>query len=91
MFWVYVLENPEGRFYVGHTEDLNRRLAEHNDPSRATRKYTRKHGPWHLAWSQHHPDRSSAMRRERQIKSMKSSTWIRQSLLGRASPDQDRD
>jgi len=29
---VYVLVNPEGKTYVGQTADLERRLAEHNDP-----------------------------------------------------------
>ena len=29
-FWTYILENPAGRFYVGHTEDIERRLSEHN-------------------------------------------------------------
>ncbi len=90
-FWVYVVENPTGKFYVGHTDDLQRRLAEHNDPERAKSKYTRKHGPWTLVWSEEHADRSSAMRRERFIKSRKSAAWIRGYLLGRASPDVRRD
>jgi predicted GIY-YIG superfamily endonuclease len=29
-YWVYILENPHGRFYIGHTENLERRLSEHN-------------------------------------------------------------
>jgi len=29
-FWVYVLENPQGRFYIGHTDSLERRLSEPN-------------------------------------------------------------
>ena len=90
-FWVYVLENSQGRFYVGHTDDLGRRLGEHNDPDRAKSKYTRKHGPWRLVWWEEHCGRSSAVRRERFIKSRKSAAWIRQYLLGRASPDVHRD
>ena len=31
MFWVYVLQNPKGRFYIGQTEDLPARLVSHND------------------------------------------------------------
>ena len=30
MFYVYVIENPAGRFYVGQTDDLERRVLEHN-------------------------------------------------------------
>ncbi len=85
MFYVYVLENPQGRFYVGQTDDLDRRLAEHNDPSRGKSRHTAKHGPWRLAWWEEHPDRSSAVRRERQIKAMKSSRWIREHLLSHGS------
>jgi predicted GIY-YIG superfamily endonuclease len=80
-FWVYVLENAAGRLYVGSTDDPDRRLAEHNDPTASRGRYTTKHGPWRLIWSEPHPTRSSAMRRERQIKRMKSARWIRENLL----------
>ena len=30
MFWVYVLQNPNGHFYVGHTDNLRIRVASHN-------------------------------------------------------------
>jgi predicted GIY-YIG superfamily endonuclease len=30
MFWVYVLENPRGKFYVGQTENLAARIEDHN-------------------------------------------------------------
>jgi len=47
MFYVYILENPQGRFYVGQTDDLDRRLAEHNDPTHNASKYTtRNKDPW---------------------------------------------
>ncbi len=91
MYWTYVLENASGRFYVGHTADLSRRLTEHNDSDGSKSKYTRKHGPWQLVWSQELPTRSEAMKRERFIKSRKSATWICKYLLGRASPDVHRD
>ena len=32
MYCVYILQNPSGRFYIGHTDDLERRLGEHNNP-----------------------------------------------------------
>ena len=92
-FWVYILENPSGRFYIGQTDDLARRVTEHNDPNREASKYTKKHaGPWRLVWSEEHNSRSSAMQREKQIKAMKSARWIREELLSQAvdrqsSPD----
>ena len=29
MFWVYVLENPRGKFYVGQTENIAGRVKDH--------------------------------------------------------------
>jgi predicted GIY-YIG superfamily endonuclease len=90
MFWAYILQNPEGRFYIGHTDDLTTRLANHNRTDRIAGKFTRKNGPWELVWSEAHPTRSAAMQRERQIKSMKSARWIRDTLLnGRVPTRQD--
>ena len=80
-FFVYVLENSAGRFYVGQTDDLERRLSQHNDPSADASKYAVKNGPWKLVWSERHDTRAGAMCRERQIKSMKSARWIRENLL----------
>jgi len=31
MFFVYILQNPAGHFYVGHSENPSRRLQSHND------------------------------------------------------------
>ena len=83
MFWVYVLENPNGKFYVGHTGNLMERFKDHNRTDCFDGHYTRKNGPWRLVWSEEHETRSSAMERERQIKRMKSAAWIRKYLLKR--------
>ena len=72
MFWVYVLQNSAGKFYIGHTDDLGARLDSHNRTDRVLGKFTRKNGPWHVVWSEEHPTRAAAMGRERQIKRMKS-------------------
>ena len=69
-FCVYVLRSESsGRFYCGITEDLNRRLRQHNDPgyrgSKTTQRFT---GPWQIVWSEPAPSRAAAMARERAIK-----------------------
>ena len=81
MFCVYVLENPSGRFYVGHTGNLEKRLQDHNRSDCSEGHFTRKNGPWKLVWSEGHKTRSSAVQRERQIKKMKSAKWIRTHLI----------
>ena len=81
MFRVFLLENLHGRFYIGHTDDLETRLHSHNRTDKLRSKITLKNGPWHSVWSEEHTTRASAMARERQIKSMKSARWIRVQLL----------
>jgi len=83
MFWVYILQNNEGKFYIGHTNNLAFRILSHNRSDKILGKFTRKNGPWTLVWSEEHENRSSAMRREKQIKSMKSARWICENLLKR--------
>lgn len=82
-FHAYILQNPAGRFYIGHTDDLDRRLNQHNDSEGKSHlgKYTQKNGPWSLVWSEAHPSRSAAVLREREIKAWKSAARIRSELL----------
>src|SRR6266700_7642658 len=81
MFWVYLLENPLGTFYVGQTANIPKRVKDHNRTDCFEGHFTRKNGPWKLVWSEAHSSRSSAIKRERQIKRMKSAKWIREQLL----------
>ena len=68
MFYVYIIQSLKTRrLYIGHTANLARRLREHN-ASRGGR-YNRQKGPWKLLYNESHPDRSSAVRRERYLKS----------------------
>ena len=39
-----------------------------------------------MRWSEAHPSRAAAVRRERQIKAMKSARWIREQLLNGRVP-----
>ena len=81
MYWVYILQNSKGRFYIGHTDDPPGRLASHNRLDKINGKYTRKNGPWEMVWTESQPSRSAAVVREQEIKSMKSARWIREVLL----------
>jgi predicted GIY-YIG superfamily endonuclease len=79
MFYVYVLQNPQGRLYIGHTEDLDRRIRQHNSPEGKEHlgKYTHKNGPWTLLGFEPLPTRSEAVCREKQLKSWKSPSKVR--------------
>jgi putative endonuclease len=81
-FFVYVLLNPKGETYVGHTDNLPRRLSQHNDPACRLTLHTKRHpGPWKLIHSERFPTRSAAMRRERELKTGKGRDWIRKALF----------
>ncbi|MEX0325820.1 MAG: GIY-YIG nuclease family protein [Puniceicoccaceae bacterium] len=78
-FFVYVLENSKGRLYIGHTDNLQRRLRQHNAPKGKSHlgKYTHKHGPWNLLGHESFPTRSRAMQREKELKAWKSPCRVR--------------
>jgi len=81
-YFAYILLNPAGKSYVGHTSDLPRRLSQHNDPQCRLTLHTKRHnGPWKLIHYERFPTRSEAMRRERELKTGKGRQWIRQVLL----------
>jgi len=81
-FVVYVLLNPEGETYVGQTADIDRRLAQHNNPDCRLTLHTKRHpGPWRLLHSESFSSRSAAMHREKELKSGKGRDWIRRILL----------
>ena len=45
---VYTLLNPERRRYIGITDDVERRLTQHNQ---GVSKWTRGRGPWLVEWT----------------------------------------
>lgn len=65
-YTVYILECHDATLYTGITNHLQKRLQQHHQGKAA--KYTRGRGPFKLVWTEEHPDRASASRREREIK-----------------------
>jgi putative endonuclease len=63
----YVLRSrKDGRLYTGSTNDLQRRLQEHD---RGKNVYARNAGPFDLVYREECPSRLEARRRERYLKS----------------------
>ena len=80
-YHVYILRSPDGRLYIGQTQDLSRRLREHNDSDDRTTLYTKKYpGPWKLIYTEILFSRSDAIRRERQLKGGQGRQWIKEIL-----------
>jgi predicted GIY-YIG superfamily endonuclease len=65
---LYILECADGSWYTGITNNLPRRVLQHNE-GRASR-YTRARLPVHLVYSETCSDRSEALRREYAVKAL---------------------
>ena len=68
-WWVYIVAGSDESLYTGITTDRERRIAEHNDLKKGA-KYTRNRRPVDLVYSEMHPDRSTASKREYEIKKL---------------------
>jgi putative endonuclease len=74
MFTVYILYSKSfDRYYVGYTNDIERRISEHN---RKKHKFTDAGIPWILVHSENFISKKEAMMREKFIKAQKSKQFI---------------
>ena len=67
MFWMYMLRCVDGSFYVGHTDNLEARLAAHEQGVFST-CYTFTRRPVELVFSEAFPTREEALIMERRVK-----------------------
>lgn len=65
-FWVYILRCSDESYYTGHTEDLERRIGEHQQG--AIKCYTSTRLPVSLVFSEEFACREEALAAEQQIK-----------------------
>jgi len=65
MFYVYLLRDIEGKFYIGYTKDLKRRMQEHDDKKVYTSKRMNK--PI-LIYHEAYLNESAAKEREKKLK-----------------------
>jgi len=69
-YWVYILQSQStGRFYCGQSDNIEKRLEQHNDPANTFTKTTSRHkGPWQLVQKIRCSNRTEAIQLERKIK-----------------------
>ena len=83
MYYVYVLQSiGNKRLYIGSSASPDERLASHHAgrvPS------TKSHRPWVRILLEEHPDRDTAVRRERYLKSGWGRSWLRTQLASLVS------
>ncbi len=76
MFTLYILYSEKiDHFYVGYTNNIVRRLKEHNT---VRGKYTDRGIPWELVYTENYETKQEAKNREAEIKAKKSRTYIQQ-------------
>jgi putative endonuclease len=72
-YYLYIVECADETLYTGITTELDRRVDEHNSSDKGA-KYTRNRRPVTLVYTEVFADRSSASRREYEIKKKMSRT-----------------
>lgn len=70
MHYVYIVECCDKTLYTGYAKDVFKRLHEHNH-SKSGAKYTRTRRPVELRYVERFDSRSSACKRESEIKKLK--------------------
>ena len=91
-FWVYILRCADNSYYIGHTDNLEQRIAQHNQ-GYITTCYTYKRRPLELVFSQDFVTREEALASEQQIKgwsrkkkeAMMRGDWAEVSRLAKSS------
>ena len=69
-WYVYIIRASDERLYTGVTTDVERRFNEHGSAGKGAR-FFRGRTPVEVVYTEPHPDRSSAQRRESAIKKLK--------------------
>ena len=64
--WAYILRCADGRYYTGHTDNLEYRIAQHDAGGYC--KFTSRRRPVSLFWSQEFSTHVEALEAERRIK-----------------------
>ena len=78
MFTVYVIVSIEKFVYVGFTNNLERRLKEHNT---GQSQWTKKGTDWKVVYSEEFPIRAEARKREKYLKSHAGKEWLKRRNL----------
>ena len=80
-FFVYILQSrTTEQYYIGHTNDVSRRVAEHNDQTRS--HWAASRGPWKLKHVEKFHTRAKAMQKEKSLKLVKNRGKLSQYIAG---------
>jgi putative endonuclease len=84
-YYVYILRSLKNNsFYKGSTNNLEKRLTEHND---GETKSTTRYVPWKIEWYTTLPTRSEAVLLEKKLKNITSKNRIEEFLKKHQNAD----
>jgi len=82
-WFVYVLKSlKDGKYYIGYTSNLERRLEEHNSGKQRSTKHR---APFELVHYEVFHSKSDAIKREKQLKSYKGGEAFKRLLENRGA------
>lgn len=82
MYFVYLVQCSDRTLYCGITNDLERRVDDHNKGNGRGAKYTSGRRPVKLLYTEKYSTRSAALKREHEIKHMTRDKKMRLILSG---------
>ena len=74
MPYIYILKTSSGRYYIGSTTDLDRRIEQHK--SKKHTHSTKRLGDLELIFKQEYPDLKTARKIESRLKKLKRRDYI---------------
>ncbi|MBI1749590.1 MAG: GIY-YIG nuclease family protein [Acidobacteria bacterium] len=87
-YFLYALRSAKSKqYYIGSTENLDTRFAQHKGILENPSRWTRGRGPWELIFSRLYATRAQAVKAERFLKRMKSRRFIERLLRGERNLD----
>ncbi|MBU4310833.1 GIY-YIG nuclease family protein [bacterium] len=83
MYYVYVIWNEEAKkYYIGQTNNLEKRISQHNNSNSAYSKYTKQYkGLWALVYFEEYLTRKEAKKREKYLKNRSGREFIKNKIL----------
>lgn len=82
-FFIYIMKSDEGRYYIGSTDDIEKRICAHNE--KRYKAWTSRYNNWKLVHSESFPTRTEAIAREKKIKKMKGGTAFKNLITSTGS------
>ncbi|MEK7470946.1 MAG: GIY-YIG nuclease family protein [Patescibacteria group bacterium] len=69
-YFLYILRTSKNTLYIGQTNNLPKRLAEHKGKTKISSKYVRSFPSFELVYSEKYKTRSEALKREHKLKKL---------------------